>query len=300
MDIKRDPPSKETKQYILGGIGIVLLAAVTVGIARLQPAVPTVDSPWIDSVRRGDMIRAVSAAGDLVPEHVRIITALNTGRVESIPLRPGAIVTPTTLLVELSNPDLTSQILNDDQQLATALQGQATLKTTLRSGLLSEELTVASLETQYRAAVRGVALADSGTRPGYLMAANDAAAARDHLVEVTHQLDIEKRRYEDMKTDQVEQISLNQQALERTKAIVEDQRQRALALRVTAGEDGVLKSINLELGQYVSAGAELARIVRPDLLKAELRVPESQATDVAIGQTVTIDLQPTIPPPMGM
>jgi HlyD family secretion protein len=291
LDIKRDPP-KKTKQYVLIAAGVVLLTAVTVGVSRLKPAAPTIERStlWIDSVRRGDMIRAVSAAGNLVPEHVRIISSVTSGRVEVVPLRPGAQVEAGTMLLELSNPDLTIQILQFESQLASAISGQASLKNSLKNTRMSQQNTLSSLELQYRDAERQLKVNDSLYKTNKLVSANDLAASRDRANQLKGQLDIEKQRIADAAVYENEQIRLGEESVARTKATLDEQRRRLMQMRVTAGESGVLQSINLEPGQWVNAGTELARVVRPDLLKAVLRVPESQAKDVAIGQSVTIDL----------
>jgi HlyD family secretion protein len=291
VDIKRDPP-KKTKFYILSGLGIIALVAATVAVANLDTAVPSIErtSLWVDTVKKGDMVRAVSAAGNLVPEHVRIVSAVTQGRVEAIPLRPGAIVTPSTILVELSNPDLTLQILGFDKDLASAEQANTGTKNSFRSQIRSMETSLLSAELAVKEAKRVVEANDAVQRVGNYVAKADAEAARDRLTEAERRLSTTREDYADLKVRAVEESKLSDETVARTRAILEEQRRRALTLRVPAGESGVLKSMNLELGQYVSSGAEIARIVRPDMLKATLRVPDSQAKDVALGQVATIDL----------
>src|SRR5438477_653627 len=112
VDIKR-APQKNTKKYIFYGLGLVAIAAVTVALVRLKPAAQSVDRSTliIDSVKRGDMVRDVSAPGTLMPEHIRLVVAQTAGRVETLPLRPGAVVTPGSIIVEMSNPDVDLQVL---------------------------------------------------------------------------------------------------------------------------------------------------------------------------------------------
>jgi HlyD family secretion protein len=293
VDIKR-APQKNTKKYIGYGLGLLVVAAVTVGLVRLRPAAQSVarETLIIDSVKRGDMIRDVSAPGTLVPEHIRIISALTAGRVDILPLRPGAHVDPGSLVVVMSNPDVDLQVLQEDQTLSTTISAAASLRTSLQQAEMSQNNTLAQLRTQYNLAERNAAVQDSLDKKG-LAGRNDVAAARDLMVQLKTQLDIETRRLEEMKRSAVEQIALNDQQVKNTRAILEEQKKRRESMRVVAGEAGVLQTLGnpqLEYGQWVNPGMELARIAQPGRLKAVLRVPDTQAKDIAVGQAVTIDL----------
>jgi HlyD family secretion protein len=290
VDIKR-APQKNTKKYVFYGLGLVAIAAVTVALVRLKPAAQSVDRATliIDSVKRGDMVRDVSAPGTLVPEHIRIISALTAGRVEIMPLRPGARVEPGTIIVELSNPDVDLQVLQSDQTLSQAIQAQASLRTTLQQNRMSQENALASLRTQYAAAKRLAAVQDSLDKKG-LAGRNELEAAHDQADELKARLDLETQRLEEMKRSAIEQIELNDQQVKNTRAILNEQRKRRESMKVIAGEAGVLQTLPLEYGQWVNPGLELARVAQPCRLKAMLRVPDTQAKDIAVGQAVTIDL----------
>ena len=290
MDIQR-APQKNTKKYVLYGLGLVVIAAVTVALARLKPAAQSVDrlTLIIDSVKRGDMVRDVSAPGTLVPEHIRIIAATTAGRVEALPLRPGATVTAGTMIVELSNPDVDLQVLQYNQTLSQAIAAQASLRSQLEQGRMSQENALASLKTQYRLAQRNAMVFDSLDKRG-LASRNEVDAARDQVQELKTRLDLETARLEEMKRSAVEQIGLNDQQVRNNRAILDEQRKRKLSMKVMAGEAGVLQTLPLEYGQWVNPGLELARVAQPGRLKAILRVPDTQAKDVAVGQTVTLDL----------
>lgn len=292
MDIKREPP-KKTRQYIVTGIVVLGIVAVSVGVARLKPAAPTVEGNtlWTDSVRRGDMVRAVTAAGTLVPEHIRIITSPTAGRIEVMPIRPGAQVGPTTTIIELSNPDESMQVLQYDNSLSAAKSAAVSLRNSLTQQEMSQRSTIAAMEAQYRDAVRQATVADSLEKRGGLMSANEVAAARDRVTQLRTQLEIEQARLAEMRRTAADQLRLNDDQVRMLTAITAAQRQRATAMRVVAGEPGVLQTLNnLELGQWVQQGQELARVAQPGRLKAVLRVPESQAKDVAVGQAVKVDL----------
>jgi HlyD family secretion protein len=293
VDIKR-APQKNTKKYVFYGLGLVAILAVTVALVRLKPAAQSVDRSTliIDSVKRGDMVRDVSAPGTLVPEHIRIIAAITAGRVETLPLRPGATVTPGTVILEMSNPDVDLQVLQDEQQLSQSIAAQANLRSQLDQGRMTQQNVLASLKTQYNAAVRNAMVFDSLDKKG-LASRNEVDAAHDQAEELKTRLDLETARLEELKRSAIEQIELNDQQVKNTRAILEEQRNRRQSMRVVSPEPGVLQTLGnpqLEYGQWVNPGMELARIAQPGRLKAVLRVPDTQAKDVAVGQTVTIDL----------
>jgi len=208
VDIKR-APQKNTKKYVLYGFGLAVIATVTVALVRLKPAAQSVDRATliIDSVKRGDMIRDVSAPGTLVPEHIRIIAAQTAGRVEILPLRPGATVQPNTVIAELSNPDVDLQVLQYEQTLSSAISQQATLRTSLQQQQMQQQKTLASLKTQFFAAQRNAMVFDSLDTRG-LASRNEVAAARDQMDELKTRLDLEQATLDEMKRSATEQIAL--------------------------------------------------------------------------------------------
>jgi multidrug resistance efflux pump len=293
VDIKREPP-KKTKKYILSGVGLAGIVAVSIGISRLKPAAPPVErgTLWIDTVKRGEMTRDVNAPGTLVPENVRNITALTSGRVEELPVRPGIPVTTSTVLVVMSNPDEEIKQLSNEQQLNQAIGALASLKTSLHQSILSQQGLVAQMRTQYNDAVRQAAVSDSLAKKS-LASANDVASGHDRVTEAKARLDIEQQRLADMQSSEQQQIQLQQDQIESLRRILQEQKQRVASMIVRPPEAGQLQSLGnpmLELGQYVNAGTVIARIVQPGKLKAVLRVPENQAVDVVPGLPATIDL----------
>lgn len=293
MDIKRAPPSKK-KQYIAWGSGILAIALVSLGISRLKPAAPSVERAtlWVDSVKRGELLREVRAAGTLVPERIRIIAAVTAGRIEQLPVRPGVTVSPSTLLVEMSNTDVQLQALSAEQSLTQARTGLANLRTGLQQQRLGQESAIAQLRTQIQDADRQLKVVEALDKKG-LASASELAAARDRVQELQTREQIEKQRMDDMVASAREQITLTQEQVTRLAAIVHEQKNRVRSMRVVAGESGMLLSlgtgISLELGQWVNPGMELARVAQPGKLKAVIRVPETQAKDIAIGQKATVD-----------
>lgn len=293
MDIKREPP-KKTKKYIGIGLGLLGIVAVSIGISRLKPAAPPVErgTLWFDTVKRGEMKREVNAPGTLEPEYVRNITALTSGRVEALPIKPGATVTTSTTLLEMSSPDEDIKQLTYEQQLNQAVAQLANLKTSLHQAILSQQGAVASVRTLHNDAIRQAEVADSLARRK-LITANDAALARDRVNEQRMRLDVEEKRLADMQGSEQSQIDLQGQQVESLRRMLAEQKRRVASMRVTSPENGLLQSLGnppLELGQYVNAGTVIARVVQPGKLKAVLRVPENQAKDVVPGLRAEIDL----------
>ncbi len=294
MDIKREPPSKR-KKYIIWGSGLVAIVLVTIGVSQLRPAAPSVErgTLWFDAVKKGEMKREVHAPGTLVPEHVRIIAAVTAGRIEQLPVVPGDKVNPSSVIVELSNPDVQLQALQADQAVTQAQGALASLKTSLVQQRLAQEGTIATLNTQYQKALRDIAVQEGLDKKG-LAAKSDLEAARDAATELKTRMGIEQQRLDDMKRSAAEQIQLDEEQIQRLKAIVQENRNRVASMHVVAGDAGVVQTMGdppLQIGQWVNSGFELSRVAQPGKLKALLRVPEAQAKDIAIGQKAMIDLR---------
>jgi hypothetical protein len=289
VDIKRAPKPK-TKKYLLGGAAIAGILIVTVAINRLEPASPTVERAtlMIDSVRRGTMIREVHAPGVLTPEHVKIIAAVTAGRVEQLPLRAGVPVTPTTLLVELSNPDVQLQLLEAQRALTAAEGALITLRTSLRNQRLTQESQIATLRTQVADAKRQIEVTQALDKKG-LASASEVAQARDRMREFSERQQLAEEQLKTMVESNEREIALQAAQVERLRSILQFQQSRVNSMMVMAGENGVLQELPLELGQWVNPGMILARVSQPGRLKAVLRVPETQAKDIAVGQRAKID-----------
>jgi multidrug resistance efflux pump len=292
VDIKRAPPSKR-KRYAAWGAAMLALLLISLGLSRLRPAAPTVEhgTLWFGVVERGEMIREVHAAGTLVPEHVRIIAAVTAGRVERLPARSGDTVGPGTTIVELSNPDVQLQALQSDQAVTAARSALANLRSSLVQQRLSQQAVIATLKTQYQSALRNLAAQEGLDRKG-LAARSDVETARDAAAELRTRAAIEQERLDQMQQAAAEQMRLDEEQIGRLRAIVQESRNRVVAMRVLAGEAGVVQTLGnppLELGQWVNSGVELARLARPGRLKALLNVAEGQAGEVAVGQRASID-----------
>jgi multidrug resistance efflux pump len=278
------------KPWIFGAAGLLTLVGVTWGLSQLRAAAPTVErgSVWLDTVKRGPMLRQVKGAGTLVPEHIRWLTADTAGRVERIHVRPGAPVQPDTLLMELSNPDVQLQALEAERQLASAEAELIALRTQLETQRISQEVTLASLETEAASAGRQaqatVALLDRAFVPTL-----EAQQAREKAGELTVRLELERKRLSVLQASTREQLAAQQGQIERLKAVARFRRTQVESMQVKAGEAGVLTELPLELGQWVTPGTVLAKVVKPERLKAELRIAETQARDIQVGQRAQVD-----------
>jgi len=289
VDIPR-APTKNRKRYVQGGIvaaGIILL---TVLLGSLKPAAPSVDREVLslDAVRRGTMVREVRGPGTLVPEHIRWISSLTPARVERIFVQPGTPVTATTALLELANPDVQIEALDAQRQLTAAEGELVNLRTSLQGGRLTQAGVVASTRSQYLQAKRDAAVADSLTIIGGL-SRNDVTLAHEKADELEARYDIEKQRLDLLTSTVDSQLAVQREQVGRLRAITAFRLSRLSSLQVKAGEDGVLQELNLQLGQWVVPGTILAKIVQPGKLKAVVRIPETQAAGLAIGQKASVD-----------
>ena len=289
MDIPRAPVKSRKKYFLIGG-GIAALVAVTVALSRMEPAAPTVERStlWIDSVQKGTMLRQVRAPGTLVPEQIRYIPAVTAGRVEQVLVRPGTAVKANTVLLELSNPDVQLEMLAAQQQLTAAEAQLISLRTNLESTRLNQEGVVATVRTQYEDAKRIAEVTNALDEKG-LSSASEAGRARDNLKELAARVEIEEKRLAILNNTIESQIALQRAQVSRLRDIAQFQVNRVNSMKVTAGADGVLQDMNLEPGQWVNPGITLGRVAQPGRLKAVLRVPETQAKDITIGQPVSID-----------
>jgi HlyD family secretion protein len=289
MDKPRTSPRRKRRPLYLGG-GVALAALVFLGLSQLKPAVPTVEGAAIytDTVRHGELVRQVRGPGTLTPEHIRILPAITAGRVDEILARPGAVVEPGTLLLRLSNPDVELALLESERQLAEARTQTVSLQANLRTQILQLESAVAQAQSAFNEAERQASNSAELQRRG-LIAANDASRARDVLEEARIRLSIEKQRLELARSTVDAQLETQQLQVERLTALVAMRRQQLHSMDVRAGTAGVVQQLNLEVGQWVNPGMELARVVEPGRLKAVLRIPDTQMRDVVLGQRALID-----------
>ena len=296
MDVKRAPKGKRRKYY-MGAAAAVAVILITFGLSQLEPAAPTVDRNVIvlGSVERGDMVREVRGSGTLVPERVRFVAALTAGRVMSRYFEPGETVSAEDVIVSLANPDVELQVLQAEQQWTAAKASLISLRQSLGSAVLAQEAGVALAEADYADAKREAEAFEELVEDRHV-SENEYRRARESVAAVQVRLRTEQARLDLLAGSSAEQILVQQDQVARLYSIYEYQRDRARSMEVTAGADGVLQDFDLEVGQWVQSGTTLARVAQPDRLKAELRIPQTQARDVAVGQLAMIDTRTdTIP-----
>lgn len=292
MDVPRQRTGRRKLVLVLVAAVAVLVAIplITLGLARLQPAPPAVDrtSVWIDSVKRGDMLREVRGLGTLVPEEILWIPSTTEGRVEKILVRPGARVRKNTVLMILSNPQLENDALDALYQLRAAEAALVDLKVKLESAKLQQEASTAQLKSDYALAKIEAEKQETLAKLG-LQADITAKVARARADELANRYGIEQRRLDISDESIRAQLSAQQVQVEKLRALHKLRRSQVDQLRVRAGTDGVLQSVPVEVGQKLAAGAVLAKVSQPARLKAELKVSETQVKDIVVGLPVTVD-----------
>jgi HlyD family secretion protein len=290
VDIPRAPAKRGRKQLIYGGIALTAIVLATLGLRSLKPAAPRVDrsAVWIDSVQRGPLVIEVRGPGTLVPERIRYISAVTAGRVEKRLAEAGQQVKAETVLLELSNPDVQLEALESERQLTVAQAERVNLRANLSSDRLNQEATVATARAAYLDAKRNAEAAET-LAVKQLISANDVSRAREHVEELATRFKVEEERLQVMTQAADSQVALQEAQVSRLRAVTDFQRGRIRSMEVKAGAAGTLQELSLEVGQWAQSGAQLARIVEPGRLKAVLRIPETQAKDVTIGQPSAID-----------
>src|SRR5881227_365186 len=290
VDIPRKPRNKRKRNLIVAGVILLVVVGISLALSRLRAAAPSVDRGglWTDTVKRGPMLREVKGPGTLVPEQIRLITADTAGRVERIPLRPGAQVEPGTVLMELSNPDVMLQALDAERQLAQAQADLINLRATADGNTLITRSGLATLEAQAADAQRR-AKADQKLAQDGVISEVEARQQMERAQELTSRLEIERKRLGVVAGSGKEQVAAQMAQIERLKAVVAFRRKQVDSMKVRSIDRGVLSELPQELGQWVTPGALLAKVVQPERLKAVLRIPETQARDLALRLPAVVD-----------
>ena len=302
MDIQRPASvaqAKKRRQYMLGAVGIVVIVLVSVVLARLEPAAPTVEraTVWVDTVKRGPMVRQVRGLGTLVPvdEARRWVPASTQGRVERIVLRPGVQVTPDTVILELSDPNV-QQALNDaEQQLRAAEADYNSLKARLDADTLNQRAQAAIVNADYQNAQTEREMNEGLAKDGLVsnLVLKQSVVRAQSLATRNK---IETDRLAVSEASARAQLQSAQAAIDQRRSNYNLRRSQVDQLRVRAGMAGVLEQVPVEVGQQVQPGTNLVRVADPTRLKAELRIAETQARDLTIGQVASVDTRNGIIP----
>ena len=292
MDIPRpdQTKAKRKKRILYATVGVVVLAGITVLLARLKPAAPTLERNlvWVDTVKRGQMLRQVRGLGTLVPEEIRWIAARTQGRVDKIILRPGAIVTPDSVILMLANPDVEQAAANADSQLHAAEAEFESLKVTLQSGVLAAESSAASVRAEFEQTRLSASVNEQLFNDG-LISKLDFELSKVRAEQAATRHAIEQKRFAFAKDSTAPQLAVKQAEVDRIRAQAKLRHDELDALTVRAPMNGVLSALPIEVGAQVQPGSNLARVADPTKLKAEVRVAETQAKDILIGQPAEID-----------
>ena len=276
---------------IASGIAAALVVAVvSVVLARMEPAAPTVDAAtlWVEPVQRGELVVEVRGLGSLVPEDTRWLPATTDGRVARILLRPGATVGPDSVILELSSPQVQQEAINARLALQSAQATLEQLRAQLQSEGLTQQAQVASAEADYRQAELE-AVSNEELAALELVSNLIVQQSRLRADSLRQRWEIETRRLDTMTDSNAARLRVQQAVVDQAQAIVNLNESRLADLQVRPGFDGVLQQVPVEVGQQVGPGANLARVADPTRLKAELRIAETQATDVAVGQLARVD-----------
>jgi len=292
MDIQRpsNARAKKIRRIIYGTVTLLLLGGVTYGLSKLRPAAPSVDraTVWPDEVERGPMVRDVHGLGTLVPEDIRWIPAQTDSRVERWILRPGAIVKPDSIIMELSDPTLQREALDAEFQLKGAEADYANLKVQVDSDLMNQKANEAAVRSDYEQARLQHDVDEKLYKEGIGSDhVRNLSKVREEQLAI--RLKLESERTAVAADSAKARLAAQQAKIDEQKALYQLKKSQVDALHVRAGINGVLQLVPVDVGQHVTPGTNLARVADPKKLKAEIKIAETQAKDVVPGQKASID-----------
>ena len=285
------------RRTIIGLVALGVIGAISWYVSRLEPAAPVVDraTVWTDTVKRGPMLRQVRGLGKLVPEEIRWVPAVTEGRVERILLEPGARVMPDTVLLELSNPQLEQETLSAEWDWKAEQSSYEDLKVRLESQQLTQAAELAKYESDHELALLRFEARSELAKDG-LVSALDLKQDKANAQQLANRLKLERQRLEKDLESIAAQLAERRTRISQREAVYRLKKSLLDQLKVKAGVEGVLQLIQVDVGQRVGQGTNLARVANPAKLKAELNIPETQAKDIQIGQQVSIDTRNGIIP----
>jgi HlyD family secretion protein len=297
MDIPRPFAAKahRRRQIIYGAIGLALISGATMGVSKLKPAAPAVDRVglWIDTVKRGPMVRQVHGLGTLTPEEIRWIPTITDGRVDKILVRPGTPVKADTVIVILNNPTVEQQAFDAEWKLRAEEAQYHNLEVTLQSQVLDQKANTTRAEQDAEDA-RMKAETDAELEKMGVLSDQARKLSAGSSRQLSIRADIEEQRYSNAQKQLEAQLAAEKAKVEQARAIYDLQLKQKNMLKVRAGMNGILQELTLngntlQEGQQVPAGTTIAKVASPDRLKAELKIPETQTKDVQLGQLAQVD-----------
>jgi HlyD family secretion protein len=297
MDVPRPfaAQARRRRQIIYAAVGVALFAGVTMGVSKLKPAVPAVDRSglWIDTVRRGPMVRQVHGIGTLTPEEIRWIPTITDGRVEKILVRPGTPVKADTVVVILSNPTVEQQAFDTEWKLRAEEAQYHNLEVILQSQVLDQKANTVRAEQDAEDARMKAETDDALAKAGVVSEQTRKLSAGSWR-QLSIRAEIEQQRYANAQMEREAQLAVEKAKVEEARAMYNLERKQENMLQVSAGVNGILQELTLngntlQEGQQVPAGTTIAKVANPNHLKAELKIPETQAKDVQLGQPAEVD-----------
>ena len=293
MDIKRPPKSKLKKKIrtaILIVVAVTGIGGITYGLSKLKPAAPTIDKSTvvIETVKRGPFLRDVNGVGTLVPQVTRFVPAPADGRVETVLLQAGVEVQPSTVIVELSNPQMEQQAADANFQVKAAEADEENLKVRLESDTMTQRSAVATINAEYSQAKLQLDADEVLAKQG-LVADLVLKISRVNVQNLANRLKVEQERLAVSSKATKAQLNAQSSRVQQLRALAKLKQEQVDALKVRAGTAGVLQQVSVQVGQQVTPGFNIARVADPNSLKAELRVAETQIKDVRFGQKVLVD-----------
>ena len=292
MDIARPHIAKQKRRrrILFASGGVLALIVITVALSHLKPAVPSVDrsTVWVDTVKRGPMVREVRGLGTLVPEEIRWIPANTEGRVEKIVVRPGTQVKADTVILELSSPELEQAAHDAESKLKAAEAEFTTLQAKLQGDLLDQESNTARVHSEYQQARIESDMNEQLKKNG-LVAELQYKTSQVKAAELSNRDAIEEKRLNFARDSIEPQLASKHAEVDQVKEAAQLKLDQVEALHVKAGMNGVLQQMPVDVGQRVKIGDNLARVADPTKLKAEIKIAETQAKDIQIGEKTTID-----------
>jgi HlyD family secretion protein len=291
MDVPRKGAARQRliRRIVIGVVLLVVVAGVSLGLKNLKPAAQTVErsTVWPDTVKRGEMLRNVRGLGTLVPEDIVSIPATTDGRVEK-KLLAGTQVKRDTVLLELTNPELQALAVDAEWQVKAAEATYTDLKVRLEGARLDQEAALATTQANYNAARLRADRDEALFKDGLIVELN-FKISKNAADDLANRYSIDKRRLDGSLESITAQLAAQQTRIEQLRAAYQLKKNQVEALKVRAGTEGVLQQVMVEVGQRVTQGTPLAKVVQPWRLKAALQIQETQAKDVMIGQPVSID-----------
>ena len=292
MDIARpsNVRQKRIRQALYIGGGLLVVALISVGLSRLKPAAPTVEAGtvWKDTVKRGPMVRQVRGLGTLVPEDIRWIPSTTAARVEKIVLRPGTKVAPDSVILELSNPQLEQELEDAQLRVQSAEASLANLRVQVQNELLNQRAAAATIEAEYNRAKMQAEMNDELAKDKLI---SDIQRRQTELdaQQLAVRNEIAKEQLASRAESARAQLAVQQATVDQAKAVLQLKLRQRGELKVRAGIAGILQQVEVQEGQQVNPGANLVRVADPSRLKAEIKIAETQAKDIQVGQRAEVD-----------